>query len=64
MSPYYNIPDENLPAAYLFHVTADIVVEVEQSQLFAEALKRKGGVVKLEFFQNYDHTLSSTNSDK
>ncbi|MHC1689365.1 MAG: alpha/beta hydrolase [Bacteroidales bacterium] len=58
------IKENNLPAVYLIHGTGDITVEWEQSQEFADKLKRnKVKILKLDIYPNYDHNLSSTKSD-
>lgn len=40
------------------------LVECEQSKLFAEAVKQKGGKTVLDIYPFYDHNLSSKSSDK
>jgi len=58
------IKENNHPAVYLIHGTGDITVEWEQSQEFADKLKRnKVKILKLDIYPNYDHNLSSTKSD-
>ena len=63
-SPINLIPKKNVPAAMLVCGTYDVTVEYEQSQMFADALKKNGGVVDLEVYPYYDHNLSSKTSDK
>ena len=64
-SPIHIIPRKKKIAAQLYHGTADITVEVEQSKAFAEKLKKanKKSSIDLAIYENYDHTMSSR-SDK
>lgn len=64
MSPINLIPKKNIPAAMLVCGTCDVTVECEQSEKFAAALKKKGGVCELLEYKYYDHNLSSKTSDK
>lgn len=63
-SPINMIPKKNIPACMLVCGTADVTVECEQSKMFADALKQKGGKVELDVYEHYDHNLSSRTSDK
>ncbi len=64
-SPINLINKKTRLAAQLFCGTGDIVVEYSQSVVFAEALKKKKGcVVDLQIYENYDHSLNSKTSDK
>lgn len=63
-SPIDLIPKKNIPAAMLVCGTCDVTVECEQSEMFAKALKKKGGVCDLLEYTHYDHNLSSKTSDK
>lgn len=63
-SPVYLIPKKNVPTCLLVCGTYDLTVECEQSKLFADALKSKGGKVDLEVYPCYDHNLASKRSDK
>lgn len=63
-SPLKIINKKTRLAAQLFCGTADIAVEYSQSVEFAKALEqRKGCVVDLQVYENYDHVLNSR-SDK
>ncbi len=63
-SPIFQIPDKNIPACYLIHGTADIVVECSQTQNFAKALKNKNiRNLKVDIFPFYDHNIGSKKSD-
>lgn len=62
-SPYYQIPDKNIPASMLFHGTGDILVDHTQSVEYAEAIRAKGGEVELHIFPYYGHSLHSKRSD-
>lgn len=63
-SPVNLIPKKHVPAALLVCGTCDVTVECEQSELFAAALKKKGGVCDLQEYRYYDHNVSSKTSDK
>lgn len=63
-SPVNRIPKTNVPASMLVCGTCDVTVEWEQSEIFAKALRRKGGVCNLLTYEYYDHNLSSKASDK
>lgn len=64
-SGQYLIPSkkEGIPAVMLVCGTADVTVEYDQSISFADALRKAGGEVKLDVYENYDHNLSSKVSD-
>jgi acetyl esterase/lipase len=63
-SPSYNIPDKNIPACYLIHGTADLVVECSQTLNFAYALRNKNiQTLKVDIFPLYDHNIGSKKSD-
>ena len=64
VSPINLIPIKNVPACLLVCGTYDLTVECEQSKLFAEAVKQKGGKIVLDIYPFYDHSLSSKGSDK
>lgn len=64
VSPINLIPKKNVPACLLVCGTYDLTVECEQSKLFAEAVKQKGGKTVLDIYPFYDHSLSSKGSDK
>lgn len=53
-----------VPPAMLVCGTCDVTVECDQSTEFAKALRKKGGEVKLDVYENYDHNLTSKTSDK
>lgn len=53
----------DIPAVMLVCGTADVTVECEQTKDFADALRKAGGVVDLNVYENYDHNLSSKTSD-
>ena len=63
-SPINLIPKKNVPASMLVCGTCDVTVECEQSEMFASALKKKGGVCDLLTYKYYDHNVSSKTSDK
>ncbi len=63
-SGQFLIPKKNIPPAMLVCGTCDVTVEYDQSTEFAKALRSKGGEVKLDVYENYDHNLSSKTSDK
>ena len=64
VSPINHISRGNLPAVFIYHGTADLTVEVEQSKLLAEKLKANGiQVLKFDLYPHYEHTLNSSNSD-
>ncbi|MCL2416654.1 MAG: alpha/beta hydrolase [Bacteroidales bacterium] len=64
ISPINHISPDNLPATFLIHGTADIIVEVGQSKRLAEKLKSKGAqAVRLDIHPNYDHNITSSTSD-
>ena len=63
-SPINLIPKKNVPASMLVCGTCDVTVECEQSEMFASALKKKGGVCNLLTYKYYDHNVSSKTSDK
>lgn len=63
-SGLFLIPKKNIPPVMLVCGTCDVTVECEQSKEFAKALKGKGGEVRLDVYENYDHNLSSKTSDK
>lgn len=54
---------EEIPAVMLVCGTADVTVEYDQSTSFADALRKAGGDVRLNVYENYDHNLSSKTSD-
>lgn len=54
---------QDIPAVMLVCGTADVTVEYDQSTSFADALRKAGGEVKLDVYENYDHNLSSKTSD-
>ncbi|MCH5214757.1 MAG: alpha/beta hydrolase fold domain-containing protein [Muribaculaceae bacterium] len=54
---------EEIPAVMLVCGTADVTVEYDQSTSFADALRKAGGDVRLDVYENYDHNLSSKVSD-
>ena len=54
-SPINLIPKKNVPASMLV---------CGQSEMFASALKKKGGVCDLLTYKYYDHNVSSKTSDK
>lgn len=64
VSPINMIPKKNVPACMLVCGTADVTVEYVQSEIFAKALRKKGGEVELDIYDHYDHNLSSKTSDK
>lgn len=63
-SGQFLIPKKNIPPTMLVCGTCDVTVEYDQSTEFAKALRSKGGEVKLDVYENYDHNLSSKTSDK
>lgn len=63
-SPVRLIPKKNIPAALVVCGTCDVTVECEQSEMFAAALKKRGGACDLQEYKYYDHNLSSKTSDK
>ena len=63
-SPVNLVPKKGVPASMLVCGTCDVTVECEQSEMFASALKKKGGVCDLQVYQYYDHNISSKASDK
>lgn len=63
-SPINLIPRDNIPASMLVCGSCDVTVECEQSEMFASALKKKGGVCDLLKYEYYDHNVSSKTSDK
>lgn len=63
-SPLYMIPKKTHMAAMLVCGTGDITVEHSQSEEFAAALKRHKASVELLEYPNYDHNLTTKNSDK
>ena len=54
---------DQVPAAMLVCGTADVTVEYDQSTAFADALRKAGGDVRLDVYENYDHNLTSKVSD-
>ena len=64
ISPVNLIPKKNVPASMLVCGTCDVTVECEQSEIFASALKKRGGVCELLRYEYYDHNVSSKTSDK
>lgn len=64
VSPVNLIPKKNVPACLLVCGTYDLTVECEQSKLFSDAVKLKGGKAVLDVYPFYDHNLSSKGSDK
>ena len=64
-SGQYLIPKKKneIPAVMLVCGTADVTVEYDQSTAFADALRKAGGEVELDVYENYDHNLSSKTSD-
>lgn len=63
-SPINLIPKKDVPASMLVCGTCDVTVECEQSEMFASALKKRGGVCDLLKYEYYDHNVSSKTSDK
>ena len=63
-SPINLIPKKAVPASMLVCGTCDVTVECEQSEMFASALKKRGGVCDLLKYEYYDHNVSSKTSDK
>ena len=64
ISPINLIPKKDVPASMLVCGTCDVTVECEQSEMFASALKKRGGVCDLLKYEYYDHNVSSKTSDK
>ncbi len=63
-SPIYMIPKKDIPAVLMQCGTGDIVVEWQQSQMFADALNAAGAKnVVLKIYPFYDHNLNATSSD-
>lgn len=59
-----NIPETRQPAALLLHGTGDFVVEHEQSERFAQALRDAGSeAVVLKLYPGYGHDISSKKCD-
>ena len=63
-SPINLIPKKGVPASMLVCGTCDVTVECDQSEMFASALKKRGGVCDLLKYEYYDHNVSSKTSDK
>jgi len=61
ISPINHIVSGRVPrAVFLYHGSADIIVELEQSTRLAEKLSAAGSNVRLDILPNYDHNLSSS----
>jgi len=61
ISPINHIISGRVPrAVFLYHGSADIIVELEQSKRLAERLSAAGSNVRLDILPNYDHNLSSS----
>lgn len=58
-SACYCIPKDSIPAVLLIHGTADLTINSEQSVLFADALKKKGGKVELIEEEGYGHAFTN-----
>ena len=64
-SPVKLINKKTKLAAQLYCGTADLIVEYSQSLDFAAALKKKKGcVVDLQVYENYEHSLQGRTCDK
>lgn len=63
-SPVRLIPQTDIPPSLLVCGTYDVTVACEQSQMFATALKKRGGECRLLEYACYDHNVSSKTSDK
>ena len=59
ISPINHIPSKNPPAVIVFHGTADITIPYQQSVLFCDAIRRKGGRAEQKIYPNYMHAFYS-----
>lgn len=64
VSPINMIPKKNIPASFLVCGTYDVTVECDQSKMFSDAIRSRGGIVDLSVYPYYDHNLASKSSDK
>lgn len=58
-SAIFRIPDRNIPACLLMHGTADAVIDPDQSRIFADSIRAKGGMAKVILYEGVDHGVNS-----
>lgn len=63
-SPFFHIPDRNIPACLFLHGTKDEVIDYSQSVDFAAELTKKGGLATVKLYEDVDHGINSRTNEE